>query len=81
MVMADPKPKEMVPDDENLSFAKALKQLEDTVKALEGGELSLEDSLAKFEEGIALARRLEAILDRAEQKVKEILSPDAQPEE
>lgn len=66
--------------DEEISFAKALKLLEETVKALESGELSLEDSLAKFEEGIRLARRLEAVLDRAEQKVKEILNPvDADP--
>lgn len=61
--------------EEEFSFAKALKQLEETVKALESGELSLEESLAKFEEGINLARRLEAVLDRAEQRVKEILNP------
>lgn len=60
---------------EEMDFAKALKQLEEIVKLLESGELSLEDSLAKFEEGIALARRLESILDRAERKVEEILSP------
>ncbi|MGE5580383.1 MAG: exodeoxyribonuclease VII small subunit [Bacillota bacterium] len=65
--------------EEELSFAKALKLLEETVKSLESGELSLEDSLAKFEEGIRLARRLEAVLDRAEQRVKEILNP-AEPE-
>jgi exodeoxyribonuclease VII small subunit len=47
---------------------------EEIVKSLETGELSLEESLAKFEEGIGLARRLESILDRAEQKVQEILA-------
>jgi exodeoxyribonuclease VII small subunit len=61
--------------DEEVSFAKALKMLEETVKSLESGELSLEDSLRKFEEGIKLARNLESVLDRAEQKVKEILNP------
>lgn len=61
-----------VPED--MDFAKALKQLEEIVKQLESGELSLEDSLLKFEEGIALARRLEGILDSAERKVEEILS-------
>jgi exodeoxyribonuclease VII small subunit len=55
-------------------FAKALKALEGIVKLLEGGELSLEDSLAKFEEGIKLARQLESVLDRAERKVEEILN-------
>ncbi|MGI6631641.1 MAG: exodeoxyribonuclease VII small subunit [Bacillota bacterium] len=59
---------------EEMDFAKALKKLEEIVKSLETGELSLEESLAKFEEGIGLARRLESILDRAEQKVQEILA-------
>ncbi len=68
--------------DEQISFAAALKTLEETVKSLESGELSLEDSLKKFEEGIKLARQLEGILDRAEQKVKEILNPaEPQPKE
>ncbi|MGI6663559.1 MAG: exodeoxyribonuclease VII small subunit [Bacillota bacterium] len=59
---------------EEMDFAKALKELEEIVKLLESGELSLEESLAKFEEGIGLARRLESILDRAERKVEEILA-------
>lgn len=57
-----------------LDFAASLKKLEAIVKSLESGELSLEDSLAKFEEGVKLARHLESILDRAEKKVSEILS-------
>lgn len=61
---------------EELDFAKTLKKLEEIVKSLESGELSLEDSLAKFEEGIGLARRLEAVLDRAERRVEEILSKE-----
>lgn len=66
----------------DLEFAKALKKLEETVKSLESGELSLEDSLRKFEEGISLARQLEGVLDRAERKVKEILNPtEDQPKE
>lgn len=64
---------------EEMDFAKALKQLEEIVKLLEGGELSLEESLAKFEEGIGLARRLESILDRAERRVEEILSGSKEP--
>lgn len=59
---------------EEMDFAKALKRLEEIVRLLESGELSLEESLAKFEEGIGLARQLEGILDRAEQRVQEILA-------
>lgn len=64
---------------EEMDFAKALKELEEIVKLLESGELSLEESLAKFEEGIGLARRLESILDRAERRVEEILSGSKEP--
>ncbi len=58
-----------------LSFASKLSKLEEIVKQLESGELSLEESLLKFEEGIRLARSLETILARAESKVHEILKP------
>lgn len=61
--------------EDDLEFAGALKALEAIVKSLESGELSLEDSLRRFEEGISLARKLESILDRAEQKIQEILNP------
>ncbi len=58
-------------------FATTLKQLEETVKSLESGELSLEESLRKFEDGVRIARHLEKILDAAERKVQEILKgPD-----
>jgi len=60
-------------DPEQLSFEDALQQLETLVERMEGGELSLEDSLADFERGVALTRRCEAALKAAEQKV-EILS-------
>ena len=64
---------EGAPDE--LDFTKALKALEEIVKSLESGELSLEDSLKKFEEGIRLARKLELTLNRAEQRIQEIMNP------
>ncbi len=54
-------------------FAQMLKRLEEIVKELEGGELSLEQSLAKFEQGVKLAKRLESVLSEAESKVEEVL--------
>ena len=66
-----------LPDDpEDLSFADMLKRLEQIVEELESGELSLEQSLAKFEEGVSLARKLESVLARAESRVQEILKAD-----
>jgi len=58
---------------EDLDFASSLKKLEEIVKCLESGELSLEESLETFEEGIRLAKQLEAILDKADSRIQEIL--------
>ena len=53
----------------------ALKQLEKKVKDLETGELSLEDSLKRFEEGVKLVRTCQDHLKKTEQKI-EILKKD-----
>lgn len=57
-------------------FEKDLEKLEKIVEALEEGELSLDDSLKKFEEGIMLGRRCEKALSAAEKKI-EILMKNA----
>ena len=54
---------------EKLSFEEALSRLEETVRLLESGSVPLDDSLALFEEGIALVRLCNGKLDNAEQKV------------
>jgi exodeoxyribonuclease VII small subunit len=60
-------------------FEDALKQLEDIVARLEKGELSLEDSLRLYEQGIGLARLCHAKLEEAEGKI-EVLIKDARGE-
>ncbi len=55
---------------DDISFEEALAELESLVERMESGELSLEESLASFEKGVALTRRCQAALDQAEQKVK-----------
>ncbi len=50
-------------------FETSMKRLEDIVRELETGELSLEDSLKKFEEGIKLSRFCSNKLDEIEKKV------------
>jgi exodeoxyribonuclease VII small subunit len=52
------------------SFEQALSELEALVERMEGGELSLEQSLAAFEQGIALTRSCQQALQAAEQKVE-----------
>lgn len=53
-------------------FEKDLENLEGIVEALEEGGLSLEGSLKKFEEGIALAKRCEKALGSAEKKIEKL---------
>lgn len=52
-----------------MRFSDALLELEGIVTALEGGQLELEDSLARYERGVALLRACQARLAEAEQKV------------
>ncbi len=58
-------------------FEKAFQQLEKIVKRLEGEELSLDESLRLFEEGIRLSRFCHQKLEQVEKKIELILS-DAQ---
>ena len=51
-------------------FETALKKLEDVVRKLEGGELSLDDSLKAFEEGVKLAGFCSGKLNEAEKRVE-----------
>ncbi len=56
--------------DTALGFETAMEQLQATVKRLEGGELSLEDALKNFEEGVRLSRLCQKHLTAAEQRVE-----------
>ncbi len=51
-------------------FETALKKLEEVVKKLEGGELSLDDSLKAFEEGVKLSEFCARKLNEAEKRVE-----------
>ena len=55
------------------TFEEALGQLEQLVDTMEKGEMSLDDSLKAFEEGIKLTRQCQQSLQEAEQKVKILL--------
>jgi exodeoxyribonuclease VII small subunit len=60
---------------DDLSLEGSLAELEKIVRALEEGELTLEESLKAFERGVSLVRRCNALLDGAEQKI-EIMTGD-----
>lgn len=57
-------------------FEQSLSELQTLVERLESGELSLEDSLAAFEQGIRLTRECQGALGQAEQKVQILLGQD-----
>ncbi len=51
------------------SFEQTMQELEETVGALEAGQIALDEALLLFEKGIKLSRACQKILDQAEQKV------------
>ncbi len=60
-----------------VDFEESLDELEQLVGRMEGGELSLDESLASFERGIGLFRHCQQSLQQAELRVKLLLDPDA----
>ena len=61
---------------DNKDFEQQLSELETLVEKMEQGDISLEDSLKSFEQGIKLARSCQKSLKEAELKVKILLSED-----
>lgn len=57
----------------DMSFETALQKLEGIVELLEKGELSLEDALAQFSEGVSLSQLCLAKLASAEEQIDLIL--------
>jgi exodeoxyribonuclease VII small subunit len=55
-----------------LSFEEALRALEETVNSLEGGDLTLEESLALFEKGQKLAAFCNERLENASLRVEQL---------
>jgi exodeoxyribonuclease VII small subunit len=58
---------------EDLTYEAALSRLEDIVRHLERGDLSLEDSMLRFEDGIALSRVCASRLSSAEARISRLV--------
>lgn len=71
--MAEPTPTPVVQEER---YEEIVQRLARVVEKLEGGGLSLEESIAAFEEGIRLARAGAARLEEAERKVEVLLEGD-----
>ena len=55
------------------SLEQSMDRLEAIVSELESGQYSLEESLARFEEGLSLGKSCREILDSAEMRVKRLV--------
>jgi len=62
-----------MPAKKSVNLEKALGELEKLVEEMEQGNLSLEDSLKRFEKGIALTSDCQKALQNAELKVQELI--------
>ena len=66
--------KEVTEETNPKSFESAMEQLETLVSRMESGDLSLEESLKAFEQGVRLTSFCQDQLQRAELKVQELSS-------
>jgi len=67
-------------DPAKLNFEDALKELEEIVSKLEGGQVALEQSISMYERGEKLKQRCETLLKDAEMRIEKItLSTDGKP--
>lgn len=62
-----------MPAKKSVNLEKALNELEKLVEEMEQGNLSLEESLKRFEKGIALTSDCQEALQKAELKVQELI--------
>lgn len=69
-------------DKQNRSFESNMQRLEQIVRAMERGDVPLEESLKLFQEGTELVRSCNELLDNAQLQVKMIMTgPDGTPRE
>jgi len=66
----------------NMTFEQSMQRLEQIVRAMERGDVPLEESLKLFQEGTELVRSCGKLLDDAQLQVKKIMTaPDGSPVE
>ena len=63
------------------SFENQMESLEKIVSELEKGDLNLDDSVAKFEEGIKISKDCNKILQEAEKKITMLVNEDGEVKE
>ena len=66
---------------EKISFEENMENLEKIVTELEKGNLNLDDSVKKFEEGIKISKECNEILEKAERKINILINQDGEMKE
>lgn len=61
---------------EEINFEEAMKKLEQITAELEKGDLSLDESVKKFEEGIKLSKECNKILEDSEKRINILINND-----
>ncbi len=59
---------------EEIKFEEAIKKLEEISKELENGELGLDESVSKFEEGMKLSKVCTKMLNEAEKRINILIN-------
>ena len=59
---------------EDINFEDAMKELEKIAEELEEGNLSLDESVSKFEDGMKLSKKCSDLLDTAEKKITMLIN-------
>jgi exodeoxyribonuclease VII small subunit len=70
------KPPEKSADAALPAFEEAIDQVQRIIDAIEGGQVPLEQSLDQYASGMKLIRHCRSVLDRAEQKIKQLTIDD-----
>jgi exodeoxyribonuclease VII small subunit len=60
------------------NFEESMKRLEEIVTELENGNLNLDESVNKFEEGMKISKQCNKILEQAEKKITILLENDGE---
>lgn len=63
-------------NQQNQTFEQNMLRLEQIVRAMERGDVALEESLKLFQEGTALVRRCGKLLDDAELQIQKVTAAD-----
>ncbi len=64
--------------EEKINFEEAMQELEDIANQLEKGDLTLDESVQKFEAGMELSKKLNKVLEDSEKKINILIEKDGE---